>query len=204
MSADSAGRESARVPPQGLRAARPDRLEHRPAGRRAWWSVNVARPLPQSLRIFELAQFRSDANRDVGVGADAVASAGADVIRRIEDAIAQVGFRDRTKPRDGARAREIACLFLIHVSRVDEAPPCVDAGMVEQPAHRTSSQRGDTILHFLDLFGRVNVNGTVTGHRHKLGQFARRHGAKAMRRDADRLSLIHLDHLAAIVDEARE
>ena len=76
--------------------------------------------------------------------------------------------------------------------------------MVEQPAHRASAQRGDTILHFLDLFGRVNVNGTVTGQRHKLGQFARRHGAKAMRRDADRLSLIHLDHLAAIVDEARE
>ena len=201
---DRAGREPARLSLQRLGAAGPDRLEHRPAGRRAWWRADIPRPLAQPLRIFELAQFRGDADQHVGIRADSVASAGADVIGRIEDPVAQIALRDRTKPGDRARARKVQRLAFIHVGRMDEAPFFIDAGMVEQPTHRTRAQGSDAVLHFLDLFGGVNVNGTVAGERHKFGQFARRHGAKAMGRNADRLSLIHLDHLAAILDKTRE
>jgi hypothetical protein len=87
---------------------------------------------------------------------------------------------------------------------MDEAPPWVDAGMVEQPAHRTSAQRGDAVVDFPDLFGGVDVNGAIAGERAEFGEFVRRYGAEAMRGNADHLSLIRLDHLAAIVDEARE
>src|SRR5262249_7270291 len=119
-----------------------------------------------------------------------------------EDAIAEIGFRNRTKPRDRARARKVPCLFLVHVGRMDEAPFFIDASTVKQPPHRTSSRPGGTILDFLDLFGRVNVNGSLARQRDQLGKFAWSNGAKAVWRNADPLSVLRLDQPATLVEKA--
>jgi hypothetical protein len=87
---------------------------------------------------------------------------------------------------------------------MDEAPSFVDSGMVEQPAHRTNARPGDAVLDFLDLFGGVDVNGTVARERYEFVEFAWAHGAKAMRRNADPLSVLRLDQPTTIVEKARE
>ncbi len=87
---------------------------------------------------------------------------------------------------------------------MDEAPFLVDAGVVDQPAHRTRAQRGDAVLDFLDLLGGVDVDEAAACERNKFGEFFGRHGAKAVRGDPDRLSRRLLDHPAAILDETRE
>ena len=163
-------------------------------GRSARRGADVARPLAQPLRIFELAQLGRDADADIGVGADAEAPAGAEVVRRIEDAVAEIGLGDRTEAGDRAASAPASRVSpSIHVGRVDEAPVLVDARMVEEPPHRPRARPGDAVLDFLDLLGDVDVDRTVAGQgRRQFGKFARGHGAQAVRRDADRLVSVSL------------
>ena len=108
------------------------------------------------------------------------------------------------RPATAPGARQVSRFSLIHVGRVHEAPLFVDARMVDEPPHRPGARPGDAVLDFLHLLGGMDVDWSVPGQWQQFRKLARAHGAKAMRRDADRLVSFPLDQPAAIVDETRE
>ena len=68
---------------------------------------------------------------------------------------------------------------------MDQAPAIIDRRVVQQPLHGAGTRPGDTVFHFLHLLGDMDVDRPVAGDRHELCQLFRRHGAQAMRRDAE-------------------
>jgi hypothetical protein len=53
--------------------------------------------------------------------------------RRLENAIAEIGFGDRAKTGDRSTVRHAPGFILSHVGRMDEAPAAIDGRMVEKP-----------------------------------------------------------------------
>ena len=58
-------------------------------------------------------------------------------------------------------------------------------GVVEQPFDRTRTGPGDAVLHFLDLFGDVDMDRPILGHRNDGRKFIRCHRPQAVRRNPD-------------------
>ncbi len=141
--------------------------------------------MEQALRILKEAQFVGDADLHVGVGPDAVTPAVCDEGARIEYAIAEIRFRDRTQARRGAGSRHTQRLGVGHVSCMNQAPLLVDVIVIEQPIDGTPAGPGEAIVNFLGLFGDVNVDGRLVGHGGDGGQLFRRHGAQRVRSHAD-------------------
>ena len=85
----------------------------------------------------------------------------AEEFRRIECAVAEIGFGDRAKPRDRARCRHVARLFVGHVGGMNQAPAAIDRRVIEQPVHRTFAAPGDAILDLFGLFGDMDMDWAV-------------------------------------------
>ena len=96
---------------------------------------HVACAMCQPLGIFELAQFVRDADQDVGVRADTVATPMPDELRSREGTVSKIGFGDRAEPGDGATGGQTPQLLVSHVGGVDQAPAPVDI------AHSTAATR---------------------------------------------------------------
>ena len=86
-----------------------------------------------------------------------VPPASCDSARR-ERAVAEVRFGGRGEAHDGAGRGETACLGGEEMRRVDDAPACIDIGVVEQPLHRARAAPGDAVRDFAHLFRRVDVD----------------------------------------------
>ena len=108
-----------------------------------------------------------------------------EILGRRENAVAEIGFRDRAKTRDGAAGGQPLRLVVRQMRRVHEAPALVDVRMIEQPFDGTRTGRGDAIFDFLRLLGGMNVDGTGRRERHDTREFFRRRRAQAVRRHAD-------------------
>ena len=130
-------------------------------------------------------------------------AAGVEIFAR-EDAVAEIGFGDRAESGDGARGGEITRLQRVHVRRVDEAPAAVDAGAVEEPAHRPLAERRDAVLDLADLLGGVDMDRPVACERDDVEKFGRRRRPQAVRRDADRLAPASLSESLAGFQQAGE
>ena len=71
------------------------------------------------------------------------------------------------------------------MGRVNEAPALIDAGVFQQPLHRTPSRPRHAIFDFLDLLGGMNMHRAAVRERNDSREFVRRHSTQAVRRDAD-------------------
>ena len=194
--------EHARAARERLSPAIERGVEQRPTGRTAGRRQHVARPCVEPLGIFELPQLVGRANGDVRIGADPKAPSCVEVFASPENAVAEIGFGDRAKPRDGARGGEVARLGGVHVRRVDQAPAAVDPDMLEEPAHRPLAERRDAVLDLADLLGGMDMDRPLAGERDDIGEFGRRRRAQAVRRDADRFVRLALDELPAGFEQA--
>ena len=85
----------------------------------------------QALAVFEQAQFLRRVDQHIGIGADAEASIGGEIIRRRKDAVSEIGFGDRAEPGDRAAFRQLPGFAVGHVRRVHQAPALIDRGVVE-------------------------------------------------------------------------
>ncbi|MDT4868907.1 hypothetical protein FQZ97_1039000 [compost metagenome] len=81
--------------------------------------------------------------------------------RSIEGSVTQIGFRDRAKTSNRARLCHTLCFIIGHMGRVDEAPARRQFLMVKQPFNRSLSGPRNAVLHFLDLFGNVNMHRCI-------------------------------------------
>ena len=61
----------------------------------------------------------------------------------------------------------------------------IDIGMVEQPFDRPRARPGEAVLDLLHLLGDVDVDRAIGAIAVTARQLVRRHGAQAVRRDAD-------------------
>ena len=163
MSAEAPAAMRAAPAAERRRAAGQRRLEQRAARRAAVRRHDVAGAVAQALRIFELPQLLGDADPDIGIGADAEASAALHERGAVEDAVAEIGLGDRAEPGHRAARGEPARLVVGHVRRVDQAPAPVDLGVVEQPFDRPRARPGEAVLDLLHLLGDVHVDRPVAG-----------------------------------------
>src|SRR5207253_4940301 len=125
-------RERAHLATERLRAARrrfePERRADS-GGRRA--DVEVAPSADEALHVFEQAQLFGRIARHVAVAADAPAAARAAIAEERKDAVAEVGFRRRTKPRHRAARGERGQLARLHVCGMHQAPAAIDRAVLE-------------------------------------------------------------------------
>src|SRR5436190_24166194 len=98
-----------------------------PAGASPRRPQTVALPVAQALAVLERAQLLRQRDAHVAVGADGESAAGVEETRGLEDAIAEVGLRDRAQAGNRARARQRAALLRRHVRAMDQAPARIDA-----------------------------------------------------------------------------
>jgi hypothetical protein len=63
---------------------------------------------------------------------------------------------------------------------VDGAPAFVQPGVLEQPFDRPGAERLDTVVHFLGLLGRMDMDGTYGGGLDQRRQFVRRDRPQAV------------------------
>ncbi len=87
------GRASACAPPASALAN-----SRRPVEFALLQRHHVARAPRQPLGIFQLPQFGGGVDLDVGIGADAEASAGGEIVRAVENAVAERRLGERAKP----------------------------------------------------------------------------------------------------------
>ena len=104
---------------------------------------------------------------------------------RGKHAVAEIGLGDRAKAGDRAARGQAVGLGLGHVGGVDQAPAPVDLGIGEQPFDRPRARPGDAVLDLLHLLGDMDVDRAAAGQRRNRAELLRRHGAQAVRRDAD-------------------
>ena len=109
------------------------------------------------------------------------------VIREREQPVAEVRFRARAHADDGAGFGETLRLIGVHVCRVHEAPMLIDAGIFQQPAHRTAFVSRQALVDFALLFRDMEVNrpACLAACLGDGGQGWRTDGAQAVRTDSD-------------------
>ncbi len=167
-----------------LRTRGERRVEQRPPDRAAITpGEDVARTVGEPLAVFELTQFCGRVDLDVGIGADAEASASREIARAVEYAVAERGFGERAEPSDCSGPRQCLGLAGRHVGRVNQAPATIDVCMIEQPLHRPGTQHRNAVLDLLDLLGGMNVDWPNGARSHDLLQRIDRNRAQRMRRD---------------------
>ena len=189
---------------QGLGAAAAGGVEQVPAGGGADGAEPVALLLAQALAVFERAQLLVEGDAHVAVGADGEAAAGGGKARRLEDAVAEIGFGDGAQAGDGAGLRKARALVGRHVRAVDQAPARVDVHVVEQPLHGARAGPGDAVLHLARLLGGVDVDGAGGPSLDERAQLGGIDGAQRMRRDAEGGAGEPIDVAAARLQEPRE
>jgi len=139
----------------------------------------------KALRIFELAQFVGQADQHIGIGADTEAAAMLPEQGRGKRAVTEIGLGDRAKAGNGAALGHADRFGIGHMGGVDQAPALVDIGIGQQEFDRTRAGPGETVLDLLNLFGDVDVDRPIRRQSGNMGQFLRRRGAQAVRRDTD-------------------
>ena len=90
----------------------------------------------EPLAVLERAQFLRGVDQDVGIGAGANPSACLEKPQRRENAVAQIGFGDRTQSYNRAAYGQRIGFGIVQVGRVDQAPALIQPGMIEQPVDR--------------------------------------------------------------------
>ena len=118
-----------------------------------------------SLRVLEQAELLRRIARHVAVAADAPAAPGGKEIGQPEDAVAEVGLGARAEAGDRTAGGETGELGVVEMRAMHEAPPRIGRRMVEQPRHRAPAAPRHAVVHFLALFGGVNVDrrGPIDG-----------------------------------------
>ena len=150
---------------QRLRAAGERRLEQHARGRVAGPAGHdVAGAVGEALTVFELAELGGDIDLDVGIGADAEASARRQIVGAIEDAVAERGLGQRAEAGDRAGRGEPAgfrCVMWVAWMRHQrESRPALSS----EPLHRPPAQLGHAFLDLPHLLGDMDVDRAV-GHR---------------------------------------
>ena len=169
-----------------LRAAANRPFEQHAAGRtRVDGADDVAGAIAQPLAVFELAQLVGNADRHVGIRADAKHTAGAQVLRGRKNSVPQIGFGDGAQSRDRAAGGETATLLVRHMRRMHQAPSPVHRRMIQQPLHGPRARPGQALLHLAGLFGGMNVHRARARERHDPRQFLGRDRAQRMRRNPE-------------------
>ena len=119
---------------------------------------HIAGAARQALGVFQLPQLGGGVDLDIAVGADPEPPPGGEITRAVENAVAERGLGQRAKPDHRTRCRQRADFLLGRVGRVDDAPACIEAGIVDEPLHRPAAERGDAVLDFSRLLGGMDVN----------------------------------------------
>ena len=140
-------------------------------------------------RRCEYSSWRSSSATPIStleVGADAEAAAGLEEAAGGEDAVAEIGLGDRAQAGDRAAPGQRAGLGLGHVGGVDQAPAPVDLRVGQaaiRPAARPTrrrSPRPPSVCSATWMWIGPSPASSVTAVK-----FLRRHGAQAVRGDAD-------------------
>ena len=195
--------------PQRLRAAARGRAPTAPCptGASAAAAQHVAPARAHALRPFELAQLGERVEITVfeSLPTPKRPSASRYATRR-ERAVAEIGLGRRRESRDRAARRERRDLALGHVRRVHDAPARVDVRLREQPLDRAHAAPREALLDLARLLGGVDVDRRARAAPGATiwPQLVRRHGAQAVRRDAEHVPRPAARSRAERVDELRE
>ncbi len=147
---------------------------------------HVAFPPRKALGIFELTQLVWNADKHIGIGADARSASVVEKERRREGSVPEVRLGDRTEACHGPARRHASRLVLTHVRCVDQTPASVNSGVVEKPFDGPCTRPGDAILDLAHLLGDMDVDRTVGREFDKGLQLPRRDRTQAVRGDAER------------------
>ena len=125
----------------------------------------------QSLSVFEPAQFLDRRHRDMAVRANPDEATCIEPGLEWKQAVTEIGFGGRAKPHGCTGRCESTDFLLVDMRGMHEAPTGIDRRVVEQPFDRTCIAHGETILHFTDLLGDMDMD-----RHHRPGQAASRCG----------------------------
>ena len=174
------------------------RVEQRPPVRLARLGQHVARLAMEPLRIFELAQFVRHADQHVGIRAYAEAPAFRGEPPPGKSAVAEIGLGDRAEAGNCACLRHLLGLGLGHVGGVDQAPAlrrhrhCASSHSTGRAPDHSMQSSTSRICSAAWMW--IGPSGSHRRHRR---QFLGRHGAQAVRRDADHRFRYRFNCLAA-------